>query len=112
MSQRGTARVATANRAQISFAKVDLDAALPAGHLARMVVAFVDRMDLRPFYIKIVPPAPITAGAKTATGAARTGHPSQPIKMSPMARKAKQWRRIRDPQARVMRCAHRARAPG
>jgi transposase len=53
MSQRGTARVETANRAQTSFAMVDLDAALPADHLARTVVAFVERMDLRPLYIKI-----------------------------------------------------------
>lgn len=53
MSQRGTARVVTANRAQTSFEMIDLDAALPARHLARTVVAFVERLDLRPFYLTI-----------------------------------------------------------
>jgi transposase len=53
MSQRGTARVETANRAQMSFQIFDLEAALPTEHLARTVVAFVDRLDLKPFYDKI-----------------------------------------------------------
>jgi transposase len=53
MTQRGTARVESANRMQTSFAMVDLDAALPAEHLARTVVAFVERLDLRPFYVRI-----------------------------------------------------------
>jgi hypothetical protein len=53
MMQRGTARVVTANRDQTSFDTVDLDAWLPANHLARTVVAFVARLDLRSLYAAI-----------------------------------------------------------
>ena len=47
-----TGRV-TANRSQTSFDLIDMDAWLDADHPARMVVAFVGRLDLRPFYAGI-----------------------------------------------------------
>lgn len=50
MRQRGTARIVTANRTQLAFEMVDLDLWLPAGHLARAVVTFVDRLNLQPLY--------------------------------------------------------------
>ena len=50
MIDRGGARVVTANRSQTSFDMIDMEAWLDAGHLARTVVAFVERLNLRPFY--------------------------------------------------------------
>jgi transposase len=54
MTQRGTARVVTAERQQTSFDLIDLDSWLPADHHARTVVAFVERLDLRRFYTAII----------------------------------------------------------
>ncbi|MCX5745738.1 MAG: transposase [Proteobacteria bacterium] len=39
-----------ANRAQLGWGRVDLDAALPAAHPARAIVAVVERLDLRGLY--------------------------------------------------------------
>lgn len=50
MGQQGTARVVTANRAQTSFEMLDLDLWLAPDHLARVVVTFVERLNLRSFY--------------------------------------------------------------
>ena len=50
MTDRGGARVVTANRSQTSFDMIDMEAWLDSDHLARTVVAFVERLNLRPFY--------------------------------------------------------------
>ena len=43
-------RLRCANRAQLGWGRVDLDAALPAAHPARAIVAVVERLDLRGLY--------------------------------------------------------------
>ena len=40
-------RLRTANRAQLGWGRVDLDAALPQDHAARAILAVVERLDLR-----------------------------------------------------------------
>ena len=47
------ARVMTANRAQLEWRPVDLEALLPADHRARAVWAFVENLDLEPLYERI-----------------------------------------------------------
>jgi transposase len=44
------ARVVEANRAQMRLVPTDLESMLPVDHAARAVWAFVDRLDLDPFY--------------------------------------------------------------
>jgi transposase len=44
------ARVLEANRSQLSWDLIDLEALLPADHRARIVWRFVETLDLRPFY--------------------------------------------------------------
>lgn len=46
-------RVVEANRAQMRFVPLDLEALLPENHQARAVWAFVERLDLREFYARI-----------------------------------------------------------
>jgi transposase len=46
----GTARVLEANRSQLTWDLVDLEALLPAEHRARLVWRFVETMDLAGFY--------------------------------------------------------------
>src|SRR6266853_4479588 len=46
----GGARVLEANRSQLSWDLVDLEALLPADHRARIVWRFVETLELRPFY--------------------------------------------------------------
>lgn len=50
---RGGARVVEADRSQLSWDLVDLDAWLPADHRARIVWAFVLTLNLDPLYAKI-----------------------------------------------------------
>lgn len=50
--ERG-ARLQRANRSQLSWGRVDLDAALPQDHPARAVVAVVEKLDLRGFYSEV-----------------------------------------------------------
>jgi transposase len=50
MMMLGSARVLAANRSQLSWDLVDLEALLPADHRARLVWRFVERLELRPFY--------------------------------------------------------------
>ena len=47
------ARVLTANRAQLEWRPVDLESLLPADHRARAVWAFVQSLDLSPWYQRI-----------------------------------------------------------
>lgn len=47
---RPKARVVEANRAQMRLVPTDLESMLPVDHAARAVWAFVDRLDLDPFY--------------------------------------------------------------
>jgi transposase len=49
----GGARVLEANRSQLSWDLIDLEALLPADHRARLVWRFVETLDLRPFYAAI-----------------------------------------------------------
>jgi transposase len=49
-TDRRKARVVEANRAQMRLVPMDLESALPNDHAARAVWAFVDRLDLGPFY--------------------------------------------------------------
>src|SRR5258705_13595390 len=49
----GGARVVEAERSQLSWDLVDLDAWLPADHRARVVWAFVLTLNLSPLYAKI-----------------------------------------------------------
>ncbi|MGH8296835.1 MAG: IS1182 family transposase [Steroidobacteraceae bacterium] len=58
------ARLRRASRAQLSWGRVDLDAALPREHAARAIVAVVDRLDLRALY------AGVRARGETAGAAA------------------------------------------
>ena len=46
----GGARVLEANRSQLSWDLVDLEALLPAEHRARLVWRFVETLDLTAFY--------------------------------------------------------------
>jgi transposase len=43
-------RLRRANRAQVTWTRIDLDAALPETHPARAILALVDALDLRCFY--------------------------------------------------------------
>jgi transposase len=47
------ARVVEANRAQFRLVPMDLETLLPADHAARAVWAYVERLDLEPFYERI-----------------------------------------------------------
>ena len=47
------ARVLTADRKQLQMRTFDLDATLPADHRARLIWAFVDKLDLSRFYDRI-----------------------------------------------------------
>src|ERR1700761_9548732 len=49
----GDARFLRADRSQLSWDLVDLEALLPAGHRARVVWSFVEGLDLGPFYASI-----------------------------------------------------------
>jgi transposase len=49
----GLARVLEANRSQLSWDLVDLEALLPADHRARLVWRFVETLELTPFYAAI-----------------------------------------------------------
>jgi transposase len=49
----GGARVLEANRSQLSWDLVDLEALLPADHRARLVWRFVETLELGPFYAAI-----------------------------------------------------------
>jgi len=49
----GEARVLRANRSQLSWDLVDLEALLPAEHRARLVWQFVETLELAPFYAAI-----------------------------------------------------------
>jgi len=46
----GEARVLKADRSQLSWDLLDLEALLPADHRARIVWSFVESLDLKPFY--------------------------------------------------------------
>jgi len=46
-------RLRRANRAQLTWGRVDLDAALPKDHPARAIVAVVERLDLRGLYSQV-----------------------------------------------------------
>lgn len=46
-------RLRRANRAQLGWGRVDLDAALPAAHPARAIVAVIERLDLRGLYSQV-----------------------------------------------------------
>jgi hypothetical protein len=46
-------RLRQANRAQISWGRIDLDAQLPEDHPARAICAVVDRLDLSALYAPI-----------------------------------------------------------
>lgn len=46
----GTPRLATANRGQLAWGPIDLDARLPQKHVARVFWDMLDRLDLTPFY--------------------------------------------------------------
>lgn len=50
---KGKARIIEADRSQLSWDLVDLDAWLPADHLARTIWAFTGALDLLPLYIPI-----------------------------------------------------------
>lgn len=52
-ASRGSARVVTANRTQVSFDMIDMDGWLDGNHPARTVWSHVERLDLRPFYTAI-----------------------------------------------------------
>ncbi len=47
------ARLRQAERAQIAWGRIDLDAMLPEGHAARGIWAVVERLDLTPLYAQI-----------------------------------------------------------
>jgi transposase len=47
------ARLRQAERAQIAWGRIDLDAMLPEGHAARGIWAVVERLDLSPLYAQI-----------------------------------------------------------
>ncbi len=49
----GPVRLRRADRAQISWGRIDLDAQLPEDHPARAICAVVDRLDLRALYEQI-----------------------------------------------------------
>ena len=49
----GAPRVVSADRSQLELRPVDLDGLIPAGHRARAVWHFVERLDLRAFYAPI-----------------------------------------------------------
>lgn len=51
--ERGKARVVRPNRAQLAWDLVDPEAWLPADHMARLVWAFVETLDLAPLYDKV-----------------------------------------------------------
>ena len=57
-------RVKRAQRGQITWGRVDLDAEVPAGHAVRAIAAVVDQLDLRAFY------ADVRARGETAGAAA------------------------------------------
>jgi transposase len=50
--ERG-ARLLRADRTQIAWGRIDLDAALPEDHPARAIVAVLDRLDLRALYSEV-----------------------------------------------------------
>ena len=49
----GDARVLKANRSQLSWDLVDLEALLAMDHRARLVWRFVETLELEPFYLSI-----------------------------------------------------------
>lgn len=49
----GKARIVEANRSQIEWGRIDLEADLPADHIARVVWDFTGTLDLSAFYAKI-----------------------------------------------------------
>jgi len=49
----GKPRLKKANRTQIEFRTMDLESAIAADHAVRLVWAFVEQLDLQPFYAKI-----------------------------------------------------------
>ena len=51
--ERGKARVVRPNRAQLSWDLIDPEAWLPADHMARLVWAFVETLDLTALYDKV-----------------------------------------------------------
>jgi transposase len=54
MDPKKGARLREANRAQISWGRIDLDAQLPADHSARAIWAVIERLDLSVVYAQIV----------------------------------------------------------
>ena len=68
----GEARILQANRSQLSWDLVGLEALLPAEHRARLVWQFVDTLELGPFYAAIKSregEAGVPGGPEGATGA-------------------------------------------
>ncbi len=53
MSEERDARILKADRKQLQMRTYDLDAALPAEHRARLIWAFMEKLDLSRFYDKI-----------------------------------------------------------
>ena len=66
----GEVRVLEANRSQLSWDLVDLEALLPAEHRARLVWRFVETLELEPFYTAIK---------------SREGEAGRPLAFSPRA---------------------------
>ncbi len=50
---KGKARIIEADRSQLSWDPIDLDAWLPEDHLARVIWAFTGTLDLSPLYAPI-----------------------------------------------------------
>ena len=50
---KGKARIIEADRSQLSWDRIDLDAWLPEDHLARAIWAFTGTLDLSPLYTPI-----------------------------------------------------------
>ncbi len=50
---KGKARIIEADRSQLSWDLIDLDAWLPEDHLARVIWAFTGTLDLSPLYAPI-----------------------------------------------------------
>jgi len=52
---KGKARIIEADRSQLSWDLIDLDAWLPEDHLARVIWAFTGTLDLSPFTLRLSP---------------------------------------------------------
>jgi len=84
-------RVKRAQRGQITWGRVDLDAEVPADHAVRAIAAVVDKLDLRgrcarsrpgPAYTHFIPPV---ASDEDLPGASQPTRGRRPIDVAPTA---------------------------